>query len=133
MDLAFVVIDKNKGVLEFAGAKNPMVLIQNNEAQHIKGDKFPIGGSEHGKDFVFTKSSFTITNDTYIYLYSDGYEDQLGGPDGRKFGRIRMMELLSGIYSKPFDEQKQICADTHIAWKGNENQLDDLLLIGLKI
>jgi histidine kinase len=133
MDLALIIIDKKNKTIEFAGAKNPLILIQNNDIQHIRGDKFPIGGSEHGKDHTYTKHSFPIDENTYVYLYSDGYEDQLGGPLGRKFGRARMLEMLLQNHTLPFTEQKDLYAETHVKWKQKENQLDDLLLIGLKI
>ncbi|MCU0428491.1 MAG: AAA family ATPase [Cytophagaceae bacterium] len=133
MDLAIVVLDKQAKSIQFAGAKNPLILVQDQKAEYIKGDKFPIGGSEHGKDFVFTTHAYPLLPNSYIYLYSDGYEDQLGGPDGRKFGRTRMLEMVDKIHPLPMQEQQLLFEQKHLEWKGKENQLDDLLLIGIKI
>jgi serine phosphatase RsbU (regulator of sigma subunit) len=138
MDMSLVIIDNQKQQLEFAGAKNPLVYIQSGELHKIKGDKFPIGGNWHrveNGERLFTNHLIDLSIPTSIYLFSDGYQDQFGGPDRQKFKSKKLFELMLDIHQKPMSEQKTILADTLQQWKteGEESQLDDILVMGVRL
>ncbi|WP_291726823.1 tetratricopeptide repeat protein [Bernardetia sp.] len=136
MDMALCVYDKNKNILEFAGAKNPLLYIQEGKIKTIKGNKKPIGG----KDFYEADSFTTHTLDlneanapTTFYIFSDGYQDQFGGIEGRKFMIKRMRELLQEIHQEPMEEQHKMLDEIIMDWMKNEEQIDDILVMGFKI
>ncbi len=135
MDIALCSVDLENLVLEFAGAKNPLIYIRNGEMQKIKGDTMPIGGSEKEGERIFTKHSFSINNhaEHTFYIYSDGYQDQFGGPKGKKFMSKRFRNLLLEIHQKPMPEQERILDQTINEWMNGYEQIDDILVIGFKI
>lgn len=134
MDMALCVIDKDAKTMEFAGAKNPLVYIQDGELFYIKGDSHPIGGSQGDSKRHYKKHVISIEKPTYFYLFSDGYSDQFGGNEGRKFMIKNFKELLLKIHTLPFEEQKIILHDTIENWKGDrEKQIDDILVMGMKV
>ncbi len=135
MDVAIAVIDKEQRTLEYSGAKNPIILIQNGELQQIKGDKMPIGGEQREIERIFTKHTIPLDIKTTFYLFSDGYQDQFGGANKRKFSSAQMRDLLLQIHTKDMNEQKSILKGTIEKWKedGNEEQLDDILVVGVRI
>ncbi|WP_299456263.1 tetratricopeptide repeat protein [uncultured Microscilla sp.] len=143
MDMALCVIDRQKKEVNFAGAKNPLIYINNGKLHEIKGDKTPIGG-EWGKkegERLFTKHCLPLNNDvTTFYMFSDGYQDQFGGPEGKKFMKGHLKKLLLEIHQKPMKEQKQILETTIIQWMERQNartkeepQLDDILVVGFRV
>jgi serine phosphatase RsbU (regulator of sigma subunit) len=132
MDMALCTIDLKTNQVEFAGAKNPLIFIQQKNVERIKGDKAPIGYS-HYNDTPFHKHQINCQESTCLYLFSDGYIDQFGGPNGRKFMIKQFQSLLEEIHEKPMAQQKEIL-DKHIEdWMKNEDQIDDILVIGFKI
>ncbi len=135
MDMALCTIDKENKVCYFSGAKNPLVYIQNGELKQLKGDKMPIGGmlSERKNHKPFASYEIPLKEDNTFYLFSDGYQDQFGGPKGRKFMRKRFKELLFEIHQKPMEEQKLILDKEIELWKGKLEQIDDILVIGFKV
>ncbi|HVD96635.1 MAG TPA: SpoIIE family protein phosphatase [Cytophagaceae bacterium] len=134
MDMSLVVIDKDRKTLEFAGAKNPLVYIQDGELFHIKGDSHPIGGSQGEAKRNYTKHTISIDKPTFFYMFSDGYADQFGGEEGKKFMIKNFKDLLLKIHTLPFEEQKIILNKTIESWKGNlEKQLDDILVMGMRV
>lgn len=134
MDMSLVVIDKDKKTLEFSGAKNPLIYIQNNELVHLKGNSQPIGGSQGEAKREFDKHTISIDQPTSFYLFSDGYADQFGGSESRKFMIKNLKELLLKIHTLSFDEQKIILDKTIEEWKGDyEKQLDDILIMGMRV
>ncbi len=135
MDMALCTFDLEEKVLEFAGAKNPLVYIQDGQLHEIKGSKHPIGGRERRTNRVYHKHSIDISKPTTIYIYSDGYQDQFGGKEGRKFMKKRLRQLFLQIHQKPMQEQKQILEQTFEQWiaDGNEKQIDDVLVIGIQV
>ncbi|WP_211236756.1 PP2C family protein-serine/threonine phosphatase [Sporocytophaga myxococcoides] len=134
MDMALCVINRKDKTIEFAGAKNPLIVIKNGELEHLKGDKHPIGGSQGQAHRDFTKHTVSYDGDTHIYLFSDGYEDQFGGPESKKFMVKNLKDLLLKIHREPFSKQKDILNKTIEAWKGTkEKQIDDILIMGMKV
>jgi serine phosphatase RsbU (regulator of sigma subunit)/tetratricopeptide (TPR) repeat protein len=133
MDISICVIDKNTNTIEFAAAMNPICVIQNGELQEIKADKRAIGGEETN-DFVFTKHTIPIITPTTIYMYSDGFQDQFGGKDNKKFMVRKFRTLLFDIHHHPMPEQEQILNQTLMEWMGDDHkQIDDILVIGFKL
>ncbi len=132
MDMALVVLCKKNKVIEFAGAKNPLLYIQDNELHQIKGDKFAIGGEQLEVKRNYTRHLIDVSKPTTFYIYSDGYQDQFGGQAGKKFMRKQLRELLFEIHQKPMPEQRQILDETIEHWRtqANEKQVDDILVIG---
>lgn len=135
MDLAIVSIDKEHRFMEFAGAKNPIIYIQNNEIYHIKGDKMPIGGEQTEATRIFTKHHIPIDAPTVFYMFSDGFQDQFGGKDKKKFTIGRMKEVFLQIHEKDLAVQKEILGKIMQDWiaEGKEYQIDDILVIGAKV
>lgn len=132
MDLALLIFDFNKNEVQFSGANNPLIYIHNNEISRIKGNKMPIGLSDY-MEMSFTTHTFPFHKGDVFYIFSDGYADQFGGDHGKKFLTKSFKELLLEIHSQPLDEQKTILEDTIEDWKGDHFQVDDILVIGIKI
>jgi serine phosphatase RsbU (regulator of sigma subunit) len=140
MDVAICVIDKEKQVVEFAGAKNPLVYIQDGEIFEIDGDKLPVGGTIQDRNRAYTKHivSYASHNHSpsFFYMFSDGYPDQFGGEEGRKFMKKRLKELIFNITleHQQMRKQKEILDQTMQTWMGkNHEQIDDILILGFKL
>jgi len=131
MDIAIVTIDKDAGRLEYAGAYNPLIMLRNGEVTDTPGDKMPIAIYE--KMQGFTRHEIKIEKGDVFYMFSDGYEDQFGGPDGKKFKSKRLKCLLLEIRNYPMDRQKEILEKNFEEWKGNLPQVDDIVVVGLAI
>lgn len=133
MDMALIVIDEKTKTMEYAGAKNPLVYIQDNQLFSIRGDKEPIGGLQNEDKRTYTKHTIKLDKPTTIYLYSDGYQDQFGGDEGNKFMSGTFKNLLMEIHQKPMEEQKEILEKTLKQWMGNYQQIDDILVLGFRM
>lgn len=132
MDLALYILDEQTMHLEFAGANNPLVHISNGELNHIKSDKMPIGIHLRG-DTPFTNFELEVKKGDVIYTFSDGYADQFGGSDTRKFMIKNLKEMLLQIHQKPMDEQREILHKTLLNWHGDTPRIDDVVLMGVRI
>ncbi len=132
MDIALCVWNKVDNMLEFAGANNPACIVRNKELIELKPDKMPIGSYVTG-DQKFTLTQYKLQANDVIYLSSDGYPDQFGGKNGKKFKYRQMEELLTTHSEKPMTQQKEILDTSFTTWKGELDQIDDVLLIGIKV
>ena len=132
IDLSMVVLDLKSKVLQFSGANNPIYIIRNRELTEFKGDRMPIG-IHTLLDKPFTNHKIEVKKNDLIYMFSDGFIDQFGGEYGRKFLSKNFKALLTEISGMPLIEQKNILYETLKLWKGNRDQLDDVLVVGLKI
>jgi len=133
MDMVLCVFDFEAKKVEFAGANNPLILIRNNAVIKYKGDRFPIGAFEGGTPQLFRNNEIALQEGDCLYLSSDGYADQFGGPDNKKFMFRRYEELLLEIHSEPFEQQKEILYKRLTEWRGKNDQVDDILVIGIKV
>ncbi|MCK4661496.1 MAG: SpoIIE family protein phosphatase [Bacteroidales bacterium] len=132
MDIALCAIDKTKYCLQYSGANNPLFIIRNNELIIYKPDKMPIG--IHIRDYKpFTNNIINLKKGDLIYIFSDGYIDQFGGKSGKKFMSKNFKELLLNINQKPIKEQLEILDNTIEDWKKDTEQIDDILVIGIRI
>lgn len=132
MDISLIVIDKQSGELQFAGANNPMYLFRDREMHIFKGDPMSISiGSNVAEEF--TNQSFRFKPDDMIYIFTDGYQDQFGGKLGRKFMVKRFKNMLLEIHKYSLDKQKHILDRTIMEWKKGHAQIDDILVMGIKM
>lgn len=134
MDMALIAIDKFSNTVKYAGAKNPLMYVTNDELHEIRGDRITIGGRSKKKD-DFTTHVITYNKRTMFYLFSDGYLDQFGGPERRKFMSPRFRQLLLENHKKSLQQQKQALEMTFDDWKDvhNDIQVDDVLVMGVKL
>lgn len=130
MDAAIVMHDGKK--LRIASANRPVYIVKKGELTELRPDKRSIGGSSVGDDVTFTMNEIEVEPGMLIYLFSDGYADQFGGEQGKKFKVKNLSELLISISSKPLEIQKEILNATFDNWKKHLEQVDDVSLIGLK-
>ncbi|MBI9068245.1 MAG: SpoIIE family protein phosphatase [Salinivirgaceae bacterium] len=132
MDVSLYVINHETMQLSFAGAYNGLFIIRDGELNQLKADRMPIG-YHIKKDVPFTKQNFELKKGDCLYNSSDGYPDQFGGPDGRKYMTKRFKELLLKIHQKPMDEQREILNKEFDDWRGCTEPIDDVIVIGVRI
>lgn len=133
MDIALCSWNKEKQLLQFAGANNPLWLIRNGELIEIKGDKFPVGIFLEEKMQNFTNHQLNVCEGDVIYIFSDGYADQFGGKKGKKFTKKRLKEKLLSIHHLPMSHQLSELQNTMMSWQGYLEQVDDMLIMGIRI
>ncbi len=133
MDVALCSLNIYEKTLSYAGAYRPLILIRNGELIEFKGNAFPIGGNfKYKKAKIFTKHDLKLQEGDTLYIYSDGYPDQFGGPENRKFTTKRFKKLLLEIQDQNLDEQKNTLQQVFLDWKSTYKQMDDILIIGLR-
>jgi len=132
MDMALCVIDPESKTLEYTGAQNPLIYIQDNKLYRVRGNKFPVGGVQV-EHHDYTKHIINIDKPTTCYIFTDGFHDQFGGPMGRKFMTKNFRDLLYEIYHMPMDEQKNILDLVMKEWMRDYEQTDDILIIGFRL
>lgn len=133
MDMSLCVFCEGMKTVQFSGANNPLIIIRDGELFQYKGDKFPIGVYEGPRQQVFTRQEVDLKKGDCLYMFSDGYADQFGGPRDKKFTTKKFKELLMEIHEEPCDVQKYLLDKKLDEWKGDREQLDDVLVIGIRI
>ena len=133
MDLALCCYDEKTRTLEYAGAYNPLYLIRNNVVEQLKADKFAIGSYYEDKTSKYTNHVIQLEKDDYIYIFSDGYADQFGGPKGKKFMYKRFRDHLLTLNGEGMPAQKNSLNTAFEEWRGSLEQIDDVLVIGMHI
>ncbi len=133
MDVALCALDMKNRKLLFSGAKNPIYIVRNGELTEYKGDKQPVGFMGDDTPTPFNNTEIDLEKDDIIYSFSDGFADQFGGAKQRKYMYKRFKELLTEISVFPMEKQKEVLEETFENWKGDLEQLDDVLIIGVKI
>lgn len=132
MDTAICSIDTNTDELKFSSAQRPIILMRNGEAITYKGSIYPIGEYYDNIQKVFTNTTIKLEEDDIIYMFSDGYTSQFNETGDKKFNTSRFNKLLTDINKKPIKEHPAILHRTFEAWKGNSEQIDDILIIAFK-
>ncbi len=132
MDLSLVVIDKQNMKMQFAGAYNHLYLFRNEEMQVTKADRMPIG-NYIGKEKPFTNHELDLKAGDTFYLLSDGFPDQFDYNSRKKFSIKRLKEVFSEIHTKSMEEQRKYLDDAFHEWKGNHWQMDDVLIMGVRV
>ncbi len=132
MDISLIVVDYNKMTLEYAGAYNNLYFIRDHMLEVIKADRMPVGISD--KSIApFTNHTIEIKPGDTFYMFTDGFADQFGGPNKKKFRIGNLRELLLEIHEREMPEQKRILHESFINWKGKQPQVDDVLSMGIRI
>ncbi len=132
MDCSLCVIEKKTNRIEYAGAYNQLIYIRDKNINEVKADRTPIGGRTK-IDYQFTTHKISTKPGDSIYLFSDGYADQFGGPKGKKFMIKNLKEMFMQIHNYPHPEQNRLLDETLMSWKGDNEQVDDILIVGFKI
>ncbi|MBL7954981.1 MAG: SpoIIE family protein phosphatase [Flavobacteriales bacterium] len=131
MDMALCNYDPSRRVLEYAGANSPLYIVRGTEVLRFQPDKRPIGSFElDGQDF--TDHRILLEQGDMVYLFSDGYADQFGGPKGKKFLYKRFRDLLLEISRYPAERQSSMLEEAFRGWRGVHEQVDDILVIGMR-
>jgi serine phosphatase RsbU (regulator of sigma subunit) len=131
IDLALCVIDPKTNILSFSGAFNPVYIVRDSKLVEITGDMMPVG-VDAVEELCFTSHLYQLNHNDTIYLFTDGFADQFGGPDNRKFKYKPFRNLLCEISGLSMDDQKLTIEKTFNNWKGNLKQLDDVLIFGFR-
>lgn len=132
MDIALCKINITSGEVEYAGAHRPLYIMKNGTMEEVKGNKFPIGGGIFKNQTNFTNTKVKLAKGDSIYFSSDGFPDQFGGPEGRKFGPKRVREIVDRVHKQPMTQAMQVFDEEWEGWRGQTKQTDDVLLIGIK-
>lgn len=133
MDLAMVTIDRSKKLVQYAGAFNPLLLVRDGELIKFKADRVPIGGHILEVEKSFTNTEFTYKEGDMLYMFSDGFADQFGGPKGGKYMTGKFVKFLESIADQSIADQYNSLEKELKDWKGKENQVDDILVIGIRL
>lgn len=133
MDAAMLVWHRNDNLIQFTGAKRPIIHIRNKKVTEYSGDRLSIGGDWAEKQKEFTCQTLYAEPGDLFYLFSDGFADQFGGAKGKKFMHKNFVQLLCDISELPMPAQKEKLEQTFEAWKGDLDQVDDVSVVGIKI
>ncbi|MCE3280569.1 MAG: protein serine/threonine phosphatase [Bacteroidetes bacterium] len=133
MDMALCTFDKATNTLEYSGANNPIYIITEGQMKVVKATKLTIGSIQEEVKYLPEHHSIPLKKGDCFYIFSDGYADQFGGADNKKFKTSRMQDLLLSINNKPMPEQKTLIHKAFADWKGNNEQVDDVLVIGIRV
>ncbi|HOO98798.1 MAG TPA: SpoIIE family protein phosphatase [Bacteroidales bacterium] len=132
MDVAFCILNKNRRLLQYSGAFNPLVIFQQGEIREFRADRMPIG-IHYGDERPFTNNVISVNRGDTLYIFSDGFNSQFGGPGGGKYKSANLKKLLREIYYRPMVEQRNILQNELEQWMGNNDQTDDVTIIGIRI
>jgi serine phosphatase RsbU (regulator of sigma subunit) len=133
MDIIVCEIDLKTHYVRYASAMRPMIIYRNGEEYFVKGSRNSVGGHYDREENLFEDEGLQLGKGDIIYMFSDGYSDQFGGPMGKKFKMVRLKNLLQDIHQKPMEEQYTHVRNTFNLWKENYEQVDDVLFMGIKI
>lgn len=133
MDVSICSYNRKTLQLKFAGANHAVWILRNNTIHEIKGDTQPIGAYPGQEIKSYSLNEFQLEKKDRLYLFSDGFTDQFGGPKGRKFKAKQLKEILIGAAGQSLSQQKQMLHDTLRQWQGNYEQIDDVLVIGIEV
>jgi CheY-like chemotaxis protein/serine phosphatase RsbU (regulator of sigma subunit) len=131
MDIALCIVDFDKKKMQFAGAYNPLLIIRKGELIRYNADKMPVSFHQR-KDTPFSRQDINLQENDCLYIFTDGFVDQFGGPGGFKFLMKNFTQLLIEIHHKPMQEQKLVLQKKFDDWRGEYTQIDDVLVIGLR-
>lgn len=132
MDVALCILDKENSTVQYAGAFNPLILIRNSEVIETSADRMPVGF--HDKlNVPFTNNELQLQKDDTLYIFSDGYIDQFGGENGKKFMSKKFKQLLASLENEAMDNQREILDKTITDWRGEMDQIDDIMVIGVRV
>lgn len=132
MEMSLCVIDRGANIIEYSGAMNPLYVLADGAITVLKPDMKGIGGESGEKELTFSKQTISIQKNMSVYMFTDGYMDQFGGSENKKFNIPNFKKMLIEMQSIDMEEQKMKVRDTIQLWKGNGKQIDDMLVIGIR-
>jgi serine phosphatase RsbU (regulator of sigma subunit) len=132
MDIVVCEINIKTRHIRFASAMRPIIIVLDGEIFYIRGNRLSVGG-ESTYEKYFDDQEYSLNEGDTIYLFSDGLPDQFGGADGRKLKVARLKRLIDQVVKLPMDEQKEAIFKYFNDWKGDYNQVDDVIFMGLKV
>jgi serine phosphatase RsbU (regulator of sigma subunit) len=132
MDISLCIVDEKTKTLQYSGAYNDLYLIRNDELIEYRADHMPIGVYERSNE-DFTRHDIATLPGDIIYMYSDGFADQFGGPNGKKYKYVTLKTFLLKIHDLPVSKQEKELEREFENWKGTNSQVDDVLVLGLKL
>lgn len=133
MDIALVRIKPKERKVDYAGAYRPLFIVSDGKLEEIKGNRYSIGGYQKEKTRIFDNHVLQLKKGDTIYLFSDGYVDQFGGPKEKKFMSKRFKELLLEIDNLSMEERRRELDRALVEWMGDNEQVDDVLVIGIQV
>lgn len=133
MDIIVCEFDIVTNELRYASAMRPMIIYKNGEEIYVKGSRSSVGGHFSKEEKDFEEGSVQLSKGDIIYMFSDGYTDQFGGPMGKKFKIVRLKNLLKDIYELPMEAQYSHVVNTFELWKQSLSQVDDVLFMGIRV
>ena len=133
MDISLCSYNPETRLLQYAGAFNPLYIVRQGQLSQVKADKSPIGVNVDGIVDTYTNHEIPMLPGDMVYLFSDGYADQFGGPDGKKYKYNKLRDLLVRISAKSVDEQETTLRGEFNYWRGDLEQVDDVLIIGMRV
>lgn len=133
MDITFCTYDKKSNKLELALANHTAYIFRSGEMESIEGDIFSIGGNVGDFEVEYTNHEIDIDSDVSLYMFSDGFQDQFGGPKNQKFMAGRFKNMLKDLQSTEFSKQQGVIENEFNTWQGDKKQVDDVLVIGLHV
>jgi len=132
MDMVVCEFNVKTRHLRFASAMRPIIIVLDGEPYYIKGNRLSVGGESAIEKFFDDQEYYLNEGDT-VYLFSDGFPDQFGGVDGKKLKIARLKKLIEQVSRQPMNEQREIISDFFFEWKGAFDQVDDILMMGIKV
>jgi serine phosphatase RsbU (regulator of sigma subunit) len=132
MDMVVCEINSKTRHVRFASAMRPVIIVMGGESYYIKGNRCSIGGESVVEKYFDDQEYYLGEGDT-IYMFSDGLPDQFGGSDGKKMKIARLKRLIEDLSSHPMSEQKEMVTKFFFDWKGDYEQVDDVLMMGVRL
>ncbi len=133
MDIIVSEVDLKTFKLRVASAMRPMIIYRDGEQIYVRGSRSSVGGEYEKEQKIFETNEFVLSKGDKIYMFSDGYPDQFGGPLGKKFKMVRLKNMLRDIHDKPMEEQYNYIKNNFEIWKEDTEQVDDVLFMGIEI
>ena len=135
MDIAICRIDHQKHALQYAGAMRPLWIVRKGQITEMKADKIPIGTKEkeRAEGIIFHTQNVKPEKGDVFYIFTDGYVDQFGGENDKKFTSSKLRQLLAEVHSLDFRSQENRLREEHLKWKGDNEQVDDICVIGFML
>jgi len=133
MDIIVSEVDLKTKKLRVSSAMRPMIIYRDGEQIYVRGSRSSVGGQYEHEQKIFETNEFQLTKGDKVYMFSDGYPDQFGGPLGKKFKMVRLKNMLRDIHEKPMEEQYNYIKNNFEIWKEDTEQVDDVLFMGIEI
>lgn len=133
MDIALCRMKKDKTQMIFSGAARPLYLIRDNKFEEFSTAPYPVGGYLSAAEKIFTDLTIDLQKGDVFYLFSDGFADQFGGLNQKRYSKKRFAEFIHRLSSLPIQDQKSCLLKEFKSWKGTATQQDDVLVFGVKI